>query len=63
VKKKEKATKELLIYTQIKKLILKKSLIKIDNEDESIEIEGLREGGMCRGGGKAIRGKGFKGVF
>jgi hypothetical protein len=35
----------------------------IDNEDESIEIEGLREGGMCRGGGKAIRGKGFKGVF
>jgi hypothetical protein len=36
---------------------------KIDNEDESIEIEGLKEGGMCRGGGKAIRGKGFKGVF
>jgi hypothetical protein len=36
---------------------------KIDNKDESIEIEGLREGGMCRGGGKAIRGKGFKGVF
>jgi hypothetical protein len=35
----------------------------IDNEDKSIEIEGLREGGMCRGGGKAIRGKGFKGVF
>jgi hypothetical protein len=35
----------------------------IDNEDESIEIEGLKEGGMCRGGGKAIRGKGFKGVF
>jgi hypothetical protein len=36
---------------------------KIDNEDKSIEIEGLKEGGMCRGGGKAIRGKGFKGVF
>jgi hypothetical protein len=43
------------------------SMSKDDMDDEgksvSVEIEGLREGGMCRGGGKAIRGKGFKGVF
>ena len=46
-----------------KEIYFEEEFNKIDNEDESIEIEGLREGGMCLGGGKAIRGKGFKGVF
>lgn len=36
---------------------------EIDFEEDFNKIEGLKEGGMCRGGGKAIRGKGFKGVF
>jgi|TARA_R100001463_G_scaffold45090_7_gene93161 hypothetical protein len=32
-------------------------------ENKSIEAKGLMCGGEVRGGGAAIRGKGFKGVF
>jgi hypothetical protein len=27
------------------------------------EVENFNQGGMCRGSGKAVTGKGFKGVF
>ena len=32
-------------------------------DSKKIEAKGLREGGICRGGGAAIKGMNFKGVF
>ena len=32
-------------------------------EDKSIEAKGLKNGGMCRGAGAAIKGTKFEGVF